>query len=51
MTGPAAGSPSTFEEYCALHGIQPHEYGTAFATWLNEISGGEWDGEVEGPVQ
>jgi hypothetical protein len=36
--------PISFEEYCELHDIQPAEYGAAFAAYLHEISGGEWDG-------
>ena len=39
--------PLTFDEYCEQHRVQPGEYGAAFAAYLNEISGGQWDGDVE----
>ncbi len=37
-------TPLSFEDYCADHNIQLHEYGQAFAAYLHELSGGEWDG-------
>ncbi|MDF2554109.1 MAG: hypothetical protein K0R60_4 [Microbacterium sp.] len=39
--------PLSFDEYCEQHNIGPGEYGAAFAAYLHEISGGEWDGDVE----
>jgi hypothetical protein len=38
---------SDFDRYCDEHGIQPGEEPAAFAAWLHEISGGQWDGRVE----
>lgn len=40
-------SPLTFDEYCGRHHIQPGEYAQPFAAYLHEISGGEWDAQVE----
>ena len=40
-------TPRSFDEYSAEHNVQPHELGQAFAAYLHEISGGEWDGDVE----
>jgi hypothetical protein len=40
-------TPPSFDAYCAEHGIKPDEYGQAFAAFLHEISGGQWDGDVE----
>lgn len=36
--------PMSFDEYCEQHGVRPDEYGQAFAAYLHEITGGEWDG-------
>lgn len=43
MTDPG---PISFDAYCERHGIHEREYGAAFAAYLHEISGGEWDGKV-----
>ena len=40
-------TPLSFDVYCAMHDIQPDEYGQAFAAYLHEISGGQWDGDGE----
>jgi len=37
----------SFDAYVAYRGIQPDEYGEAFAAYLHEFTGGEWDGEAE----
>ena len=42
-----AGDFSDFDRYCDEHGIRPGEEPAAFAAWLHEISGGEWDGRVK----
>lgn len=40
-------TPGSFDAYVAEHGIQPAEYGEAFAAYLHELTGHEWDGEAE----
>ena len=37
---------SDFDRYCDEHGISESELPMAFAAWLHEISGGEWEGEA-----
>lgn len=37
---------SDFDRYCDEHNIVDGEEPAAFAAWLHEISGGEWDGEM-----
>lgn len=41
------GGIEDFDRYCEEHDIQPDELGPAFAAWLNQVSGGEWDGRAE----
>jgi hypothetical protein len=36
-----------FDRYCDEHGIKPGEEPAAFAGWLHEISGGQWDGDTQ----
>lgn len=36
-----------FDVYCREHDIKPGEEPAAFAAFLHEISGGEWDGPME----
>jgi hypothetical protein len=36
-----------FDRYCDEHDIKPGEEPAAFAAWLNEISNGQWDGDVQ----
>jgi hypothetical protein len=38
---------SDFDRYCDEHDIKPGEEPAAFAAWLHEISGGQWDGHAE----
>lgn len=37
----------SFDEYCEQHSVKPGEYGAAFAAYLHELSGSEWDGDAE----
>jgi hypothetical protein len=37
----------SFDDYCEEFGIKDEELPTAFAAYLNKISGGEWDGDYE----
>lgn len=34
----------SFDEYCERHHVRPEEYGQAFAAYLHEVTGGEWEG-------
>jgi len=45
-----AWSPISFDDYCEAHGIKPGEEPAAFAAYLHHITGGAWDGNVEGPI-
>ena len=36
---------SGFDLYVIKHGIKEDEVGAALVAWMNEIRGGEWDGE------
>ena len=36
-----------FDRYCEEHQITDEEAPIAFAAWLHEITGGEWDGKAE----
>jgi len=40
-------TPMSFDDYCRERDIKPHEYGPAFAAYLHEVSGGDWDGDAE----
>ncbi len=42
--------PIRFDNYCEAHGIKPGEEPAAFAAYLHHITGGAWDGDVEGPI-
>lgn len=39
--------PMSFDEYCEQHGVTDGEAPAAFAAYLHEITGGEWDDRME----
>ena len=40
-------TPGSFDAYVADRGIQPDEYGEAFAAYLHALTGDDLDGEAE----
>jgi hypothetical protein len=49
---PGVASFEDFDRYCEKHGVQPGQYGAAFAQWLADVAGRPVTGEPvdDGPV-
>jgi hypothetical protein len=42
---PGVASFEDFDRYCEKHGVQPGQYGAAFAQWLADVAGRPITGE------